>query len=148
MSSTASVTIARTALSLPDLVINDTSSTYRLTPDGLGEPGMTWRLTAMPDSADTHGTEYIAGALEQTSLPLKVLVMGADAAAVRTARNALTAALSQWDYTIAVVVDGQSATWSCAPGSWSLADGVQYAMVAAQLEVMTISVPVYPIPGA
>lgn len=145
MSSTASITITRTALSLADLVINDTSATYRLTPDGLGDPGMTWRLTSMPDSADVHGTEYIAAVLEQSSLPLKVLVMGADAAAVRTARNALTAALSQFDYSITVTVDGQAQTWDCSPASWSLADGVQYAMVAARLEVMTITVPVYPI---
>lgn len=142
--STASVTFDRTSLSLGALVINDSSSTYRLTPDGLGDPAMTWRLQQMPDSEAIHGTEYTAASLQQSSLELEVIVMGTSAANLRVNRDALTAALSQFTYDVTVTVDGVSDAWSCAPGSWA-AGQVRHEMAAALLQILKVSIPVYPV---
>lgn len=147
--STATVSIDRSALSLSPLVIADDGATYRLTERGLGRPGVTWRMGAMPDSADVHGTEYISAAKEQSSLPLEVAVTASTTSALSAAVVALEAAVSQFSYDVTVTVDGVGRTWSCGPASYASANGAFDAgMVAAHFDVLSITIPVYPIPEA
>lgn len=141
-----SVSIARTSLSLSPLVLADDGTTYRITEDGIGRPGRTWRLGQMPDSADTHGTEYISAALEQTNLPLKVLVQAASSAALEAALDDLEDALGQFAYETTVTIDGAARTWTCGPASSQAS--IDSGQVAAHLSEVTITIPVYPIAGA
>lgn len=143
-----SVALDRSSLSLSDLVIDDdTTATYVLLKDGLGRPGITWRLGAMPDSADVHGTEYVSAVKEQTSLPLRVMVQAASSAALDVAVTALEDALSQFTYPVTVDVDGVARVWSGAPAAWSTESGVQHAYVAGFFDVLLVTIPVYPVPG-
>lgn len=144
---TTVVSIDRSSLSLAALTIDDTTAApYMLMVDGLGRPAITWRLTSMPDSADAHGTEYIAAVKEQSSLPLRVMVRAGTSAALNTAVTDLEDALSQFSYTVTVTVDGVAKTWSCSPAAYGI-DGsqVDYFKVVQHYEVLTITVPVYPI---
>lgn len=143
--STASVSIDRSSLSLSPLLLTDDSPTYRLTDNGLGEPGFTWRETLMPDSGDVRGSELIAAVLERSSLPLEVLVMGSTSADLKTSVLALRDAVWQFSYATTVTVDGQSDTWAgCGPAAWSLSDGkVDHSHVAQFFRVYTITIPLY-----
>lgn len=143
--STVSVSIDRSSLSLAALVATDNDATYRIAMDGLGEPGITWRKTSMPDSQDTHGTEYVSAVKEQTSIPLSVIVMAASSAALKTARDALFDALSQFTYMVTVTVDGVAETWDAGPADWSRSTTVQPGQVAQFFAAYTITIPVYPI---
>ena len=145
--SIATVSIDRSSLpgSLSPLLITDDGATYRLTQDGLGEPGITWRETLMPDSADVRGSELIAAVPERSSLPLEVIIMASSSAALRTARNALRDAVWQFSYPMTVTVDGQSETWAgCGPAAWALSNSkVDHSHVAQFFEVRTIVIPLY-----
>lgn len=144
-----SVSVDRTSLSLSALSIADVvSGTYLLQKDGLGRPATMQRLTSMPDSADVHGTEYIAAAKEESSFVLKVIVQASTSSALDTAITALQDALSQFAYDITVTVGGVAKVWHASPASWSFGDGyVVDAMVLQHFELMTFTIPVYPIPS-
>lgn len=144
---TTTVSIDRSSLSLAALVIDDTTAApYMLMGDGLGRPAITWRLLPMPDSNDVHGTEYVAAVKEQSGLPLRVMVKADTAAALDSAVTALEDALSQFTYSVTVTVAGVSKVWSCSPASYGLDVGqVEFWKVQQNYEVLTITIPVYPI---
>lgn len=143
-----SVTLDCSSISATDveIVSDDFAATYLLLLEGLGRPAITWRLTAAPDSADVHGSEYVAAAKEQTTLPLKVLIQAASSAALDVAITALEDALSQFAYTATMVVDGVTKVWACGPAAYSPTSGlVDSNMVDGHFDVYTITIPVYPV---
>lgn len=145
MSTTAAVSIDRASLSLSALDIGDSpGDTYCLTPEGLGEPEMTWRLGAMPDSASIHGREYISAALDESSLPLEIVVSGTSAANLATNKAALTTALSQFSYSVTVTVDSLAKVWLCGPANWSIG-AVQHSHQVELVQVVRFTIPVYPV---
>lgn len=101
----------------------------------------------MPDSDAVHGTEFTAAAKEQSSLPLEVRVQGSSAGDLASACDALEAALSQFTYETTVTVDAVGRVWTCAPASWSTGL-VLSDESAAFFTVYSVTIPVYPIPGA
>lgn len=145
--STVTVSIDRSSLpgALSPLVIADDGATYQIGQDGLGRPARSWRTTNMPDSADVHGSEPIAAVLEQTSIPLEVIVKAASSAALNTAVEALFDALSQFTYKVTVTVDGVAKTWSASPAPIAPKAPTGPSQVAQFFEVFTVTVPVYPI---
>lgn len=143
--SVATVSIDRSSLSLSALTITDDGATYQLAQDGLGRPGITWRLASAPDSANVHGTEYVGAAREQSSLPLTVIVKAASSSALNTAVAALEDALSQFAYDVTVTVDGVAKVWPASPAAWSFTTPVSPAQVTQFYTLMTITLPVYPI---
>jgi hypothetical protein len=147
---TASISIGRTSLSLSALsVADDIAGTYVLRKDGLGRPGVTWRLTPMPNSVDVHGAEYIAAVKDETTLVLGVIIQSDSSADLDTAINALLDAVSQFSYTVTVTVDGVGKVWTAAPASWAFDGGyVNDAMVLQHVNMVTLTIPVYPIPGS
>ena len=145
--STVTVALDRTSLpgSLAPLAITDDGATYQIGQDGLGRPGRTWRMGSMPDSQDVHGTEYVSAVLEQTSVPLEVIVKAASSAALDAAVDALFDALSQFAYTVTVTVDGVAKSWSASPAMVTPKAPTGPAQVAQFFEVFTITIPVYPV---
>jgi hypothetical protein len=142
-----SVSVDRSALSLTALVFNADGPTYRITEQGLGRPGITWRRTAAPDSVNVHGTEYVAASKEQSSLPLEVGVYAGTTADLDAACVALEDALSQFAYDVTVTEDGVVKVWSAGPAD--MASGlVDSGEVASHIRTYTITIPVYPIPGS
>lgn len=142
--SLAAIAIDRASLSKPDLAASSDGSTYRLTEDGVGRPGVAWRRTYAPDSADVHGSELIAIAREQSSLPLVIEVLAETASALDDACADLEEALSQFAYTVTQTVDGVTRVWSADPADWSTG-GYDSGEVAAHMARYVITIPVYPI---
>lgn len=149
MSVVASVSIDRSSLSLSALTISSTGSgTYTLTETGLGRPAITARTTSV-SSPWFHGSTHVAVTKDQTALPLEVLVQAASSTALDTAIDALDAALWQFDYDVTVTVDGVAKVWSCSPASWSIAESLtSHGRAVQYVELLTITIPCYPIPGA
>lgn len=149
MTATASVSIDRSSLSLAALTIAGTSgSTYFLAGEGLGSPSISRRNTYMPDNPFIHGSELIGSVKEQSSLPLTVQVQASDAAGLDTALSDLYDALDQFSYSVTVTVDGVAKTWSCDPASYGSIDGnVSVIRQSLYFELVTITIPVYPIPS-
>lgn len=148
----ASVSIDRTSLSLSPLVIvgpGDASTTYLLTKNGLGRPGVTQRLTYMPDSPYIHGSELLAAAQEQSSLPLEIVVQAATASALDAAVQALADAVFQFSYTVTVTpASGVSKTWACDPAALAPSSGGEIDAAWLQfVDVLKVTIPVYPIPS-
>jgi hypothetical protein len=140
--STASVTIDRTSLSLPDLVISDDGATYRLTEDGVGYVVQSVRVTTAPDSADVDGSEIIGFAREATSLSLEFHVIGASSAAVAASVAALEAAFYRLEYDVTRTVDGVSTTWSGGPCALRPKRGaVDSGVVAAHFDTFAVTIP-------
>jgi hypothetical protein len=143
--STVSVSIDRSSLSLAALVATDDGATYQIQQDGISRPAITWRKLAAPDSADVHGTEYIAAVKEQTSIPLNVIVKSASTSALQMAIDDIEAAISQFSYSVTVTVDGAAKTWAASPAAWSFSTPITPGQVAQFFTLMTITIPVYPI---
>lgn len=149
MTTIAQVSIDRSSLSLGALVISSTpTDTYVLTGAGLGRPGISWRYTYAPANPYIHGSALLGAVKDQSSLPLEVLVQSNTAANLDAAIKTLTDALDQFSYDVTVTVDGVAKTWSCDPGSYASTDGqVNDARQVQFVEVLAITIPVYPIPG-
>lgn len=147
MSVAASVSIDRTSLSLAALTISgDGSGTYSLVKGGLGRPVRTPRYGWMPDHPDIHGSEWLSVALENSALPLVVLIQAASYSALDAAIVALDDALWQVTYTATVTIGGVARTWSCYPTSSVPADGVVDSVEASGFfAVHAVTIPVYPI---
>jgi hypothetical protein len=143
--STVTVAIDRASLSLSALTIANDGATYQIGMDGLSRPGRTWRITSAPDSADVHGSVPIAAALEQTSIPLEVIVKSTSSSALNTAVDALFAALSQFIYPVTVTVDGVAKVWSASPATVTPKAATGPAQVAQFFEVFTVTIPIYPV---
>lgn len=150
MSVTATVSIDRSSLSLSALTISSNSTgTYTLTENGLGRPAITARTHYASESPYFHGSTHVAVTKDQSALPLEVLVQAASSTALDTAINALDAALWQFTYDVTVTVDGVAKVWSCSPASWSIAESlVSHGRAVQYVELLTITIPCYPIPGA
>lgn len=147
---TVSVSIDRTSLELDPLVIGGTGSdTFTLTESGLGRPGVTPRATTAGDSPWVHGSVTVAAVREQSALPLEVLVQADSDALLEAAIAELDAALWQFAYTVTVTVGGVGQVWAADPAAWSTAgDARRWAYAARFIEVLTVTIPVHPIPGS
>lgn len=143
----SSVTIDRSSLSLADLVIDEAmDGTYvLLLGSRLRRPGTIWRKSAMPDSNDVHGTEFLTAVKEQADIPLKVMVQADTSAALDTAIDELDDALSQFTYPVTVDLDGVEKVWDASPAPWSPDDLEEYQAVLQHFDVLTVTLPVYPI---
>lgn len=142
---TVQLTITRTSLSLPDLVITgDPAGDFWVPEDGLEEPDVAYRYTYAPDSVDIHGKVLLQAVKEHTSLSVQVYTQAASAAALHTNKETLAAALDQFTYTTQLLVDGQGYSWACDPTTprWSAPDS---GMVRAHLARASVVIPVYPI---
>lgn len=146
----SSVTIDRSSLSLSDLVIDEAlDATYVLLRGSrLRRPATTWRKGGPPDSQDVHGSEFTSAVKEQTEIPLRVMVQADTSAALDAAIDELDEALSQFTFPVTVDLDGVVKVWDASPAPWAPEpDLEEYAAMLQHFDVLTISVPVYPIPG-
>jgi hypothetical protein len=123
------------------------ASPLQLDRNGLVDPDQIWRKTYAPDSQDVHGSELISAVLSQSSLPLIIWVNGSDYATFRTNRKTLIDTLSQFTYTATVTIDSQVEVWQCDPADISPGP-VLVEQVAAHHQNLTLTIPVYPIPGS
>ena len=150
---TASVSIDRTSLGLSALLIvsadTDPTATYVLTKKGLGRPAITPRETKAPDSPDMNGSVLLNVVKEQSALPLEVLVQSDTAANLDAAVQELADAVWQFRYPTTVNISGVSKVWSCTPSAVAPSSGGEDDAQWLQfVDVLQLTIPVYPIPGA
>lgn len=138
------VTIDRSTLSLPDLVIgtNPASSDIYLPEDGLNRIDFDYRRT-YADGSSYAPRALVAAILEPTNLQLVVYCHAATSAALATVEGTLTTALSQWAYDVTVTIDGVSQTVTGEPTRPAFG-AVESGMVKAFLSRATLSIPVNP----
>lgn len=141
---TLSLTIDRSALTLPDLVIgNDPSAGLWLPEDGFTRPGKAWNRTVVRSSFG-HGAVQTRATLEQASINATIYAQGATTAALRTKQAELEDALFQWIFSATITEDGQALTYECdcADVGWGEADS---GMVRAHLARASVTIPCYPV---
>lgn len=142
----ASVSISRAALSKSALQITGAGPVFRLDDEGLGVPAVSWRWEFAPTVPGVHGNERVAGAKEESTLPLTVLITADSGGDLEAAFDELAEALDQWAFTVTHTVDGVSRAWSA-----NAADYARGPVLASEQEAflcrVVVNIPVYPIPG-
>lgn len=141
-----SLTITRTGLSLPDLVISNdpTAGDFWLPEDGIDEPEVNYRLKYMPDSDFIVGKELVAAVEEHSAIPATIYTRAASSVALAANKATLRAALGQFAYNVTLNQDGATATYSADPCGprWGTVDS---GMLRGRIAKAVVSIPVYPI---
>lgn len=142
---TTQISIDRTGLSLSPLVVGlySLSATYFLPADGLYRADFTMRRTYSPDSAYLPGKQLLAAVPDAGTLPLVVYVQADTTAHLQTAMDALTAATTQWSYSITETIDGVAKTYLADPEfpQWGQVD---HGMSQAFMARGAVQIPVNP----
>lgn len=141
-----SLTIDRTSLSLPALVIsnNPFGATFWLPEDGMSEPNGDLRRTYMPDSQYAHGRELLGVSRAAADIAATIYAQGVDMAALTAAKTELEAALMQWDYDLTQNIDGAVTTYRAEPvlPTWG---GVDSGMVRSRIARTSVVIPLHPV---
>jgi hypothetical protein len=138
----ATLTIARTSMSMADLVI-DPDWTSGMWVASVGDPDFAFRYTYAPDSAYVAGSVLLAAVLQQSALTAVVYVSASTGTALQALKDEVAAAVSQFTYSLSLTVDGVTTTWSADP-TWPQWGEVDSGMVAARMARAVLSIPVNP----
>lgn len=146
MTASVTVTISRTSLSLPDLVMTATPGDSGLGVSAFQAPGRVARITYMPDSVDIHGSEPIASSWQEGLISFNVVTDDvASETEAQTALAALVAALGQFSYAVTTQVSGAPAqAWAARMGSFSQPSR-SLTDLETSLYECAVTIPVYPI---
>jgi hypothetical protein len=137
---TVSVVISQT----PSNLTLSEANGYKVTYNGMGQPSGTWRR-GYATSPWVEGALLTSAVLDQSVLNLSVLVSASSAAVLRTRMNALTAAVSQFTYTVAVTLNSQASTWTADPADWALdGEAWQASLLGLHMQRINLAIPVYP----
>lgn len=145
------ITIDRTGLALSDLVL---SGLLDANPYGIvaySPPALQARLIALPDSASVHGTEYVGGGWQQSLLGFSwVPDQAEDAGDAQAAYREVAAAIGQFSFVVTTQVGSAAAeVWDASMGNIALAAGSRdFTDLEHSNPVYSVTIPVYPIPGA
>jgi hypothetical protein len=145
--STFTVSIDRTDLSLSALVIqgNTRQAGWNAMPG--------WQIPDFMPVVETASSPYLHGSVatgwryQDGILSGDVFPVVADAAALATAVAEMRAALGRLSYTVTTNVNGDVSVWSAQPGSMTRSP-LDAIKVGRNEPVWSLTIPVYPIPGA
>jgi hypothetical protein len=143
---TLTISIDRTSLSLSPLAFSGANDGTTLGVVSYQPPALQWRVTYMPDSIDSHGSEAVGAAYQQALLSFDwVRDGGATETQVKASFDEVVAALGQFSYTVTTQVSGAPAqVWAADPGALAPSPRT-YADLANRTPVFTVTIPVYPI---
>lgn len=143
------VTIDRSGLSLPDLVLSGSDDGNDLGVVNFTRPGEQMRYTQMPDSESVHGTEITGAALQQGILSFEYVIdRAADEAEVQSFRRMVSAAVQQFQFAVTTQEgNAEAEVWSANAGSVAPLTRT-YMDLTSHNPVLAVQIPVYPIPGA
>ena len=141
-----SLTIDRTSLSLPPLVItnNPFGTTLHLPEDGLVWPAFGTRRTYAPDSAYVPGKALLAAVRDATEIPVTIYAHGDSGAATDAAKAELEDALAQWSYDLTLTVDSVAHVYRAEIVLGVPWGPVDSGMVRAHLASASFSIPLNP----
>lgn len=145
---TLTITISQTG---DDLVLSGTPNVGDLGVTRYSPPALQSRLVYMPDSASVDGSEATAASWQQALLTFDwVPDTATDEGDVAASYADVVAAIAQFEFTVTTQVsDAAAEVWSANRGSIVLAGGSRdYTSLVNKNPVYTVTIPVYPIPGA
>lgn len=138
-----SVTVTRTELGLGDLEIND-GTTYICTPKL--DPGAVSYRREQVKSPFVDGTFTISRVKDQTEFQLVVDVLGSTHSAMQSAVGTLIDAMTQDEFTLKVVIDGATYSWTCEAGDYAM--GWSNAHFASTRTAVAFTLPRKPVPAS
>lgn len=107
-----SLTISRTALSLPDLTFTgDPSGDFHVPEDGVRWPRLALRKVYAPESEFVPGRTKLAQVAGVADYPVSLYVHGDTTGEVFANMDALEAAVTQFEFDLTVTIDGESRTY-------------------------------------
>lgn len=140
-----SVSIDRSSLTLPPLVITDyPSGDLHLPEDGLVWPVFETRRTYAPDSAYEAGRLLLAAVQGAAELPLTVYAHGTSGADLAATKAELEQALAQWSYDLTLTVDSVAHTYHAEVILGIPWGPIDSGMVAARMARTSFSIPLNP----
>lgn len=143
---TTSVSIDRTSLGLPALVVPASAPAgdgFFLAVGGVGEPAFDVRTTYAPDSAYVPGSQLLAAVLAASTLPLVVCAQAATAAGLAALKAELAAATFQFTYPLTLTVADQVQQWEAGP-AWPVWGDLTSAWVGANMARAALAIPINP----
>ncbi len=145
--STLLISINRTSLALAPLVLSGSDDANPIGITDYTEPAMQPRVTYAPDSAYEDGSTPLAVSWQQVPLAFDVSTTNAATeAASRLLIAELRQAISQFSFTVTVVVDGAPAeTWTCHAGAIQPVGSRTFANLARHNPEWSVTIPAHPI---
>lgn len=142
---TTNAVIDCSSIAAPNVTINGAGGTaYTFTPRGIRRPAFRARRHSAFSSPHVAGRLDTSAVLDESQLIWEVMVSAETTGALSTAVDALVAAVTQFNYTVTVTIDGAVKTYSAWMGSLEPASEVLQGDVQAHVETWRISIPVVP----
>lgn len=144
-----SVTFDRDSLGLEPLVITSDPDTgdFWLAEDDITWPTFTMRRTYAPDANDVAGASLLHAVADQGSIGLKIGARTSTMAALKAAMDELTAATTQFEYVLTLVVDGVTIGAYNADPEFPQWGALDSGNVRAKINEAVITIPINP-PGS
>lgn len=145
--STLTISIDRTFLTLPALVLSAADDANPLGITDYTEPAVLPRVTYAPDSAYENGSTPLAVAWQETIVGFEVVTdQAVSEAASRLLIAELRQAVSQFSFTVTVTVDGAPAeTWTCHAGTVQPVGGRTFSDLEHHDPEWSVTIPAHPI---
>ncbi len=135
------VTIGRPSLGLGNLFLNaDTGWSFDR--NGIGNGEKTMRRTTV-ETPYVNGRTLVHAVPDTETATIKAIVKGANPTDVISKINVLEAAVSQFQYLMAVEIAGYTWIWNCEPADMTIGDGGAYEdlWLRSNMQRVTLSVP-------
>lgn len=130
----------------PNLDLQDPANGYSIV--SLGPGATSWRRETVK-SPWVHGETLVGAVMDAQVAPLTVRVFAATAATKATRLDAMLDAFSQFEYALAVVINGVVYNWICQPADWSIGDSGEFSKYheMAHISEVALSIPRNPVPS-
>jgi hypothetical protein len=141
------ISVDRTSLTLPALVLYGHGTTPGLAVESYTEPAMRPRVAYAPDSDWVDGSMPLSMTWQESLIGFTVFADEATSEAqARMWIAELVRALGRLRYTVTITVgDAPAETWTCAPGTVTPAGGRTLASLRDHDNVWEVSIPCQPI---
>lgn len=142
------ISIDRTLLGLPPLVLSGIDDANLLGVADYREPERVARVTYAPTSRHEHGDMPLAMSLAQSVLGFDVFPTAATESAARALHTELSNAITQGlEFPVTVTVgDAPAETWTCNPGFIAYPNGRTFVDLRDHNAIWSVSLPCYPVP--
>ena len=138
-----SLTVSRSQLSLPDLVITNAPQANGLHIEGVTEPTFDVVYHRADAEMFANGRPLLGATLDVGTLPVRFVAQAPTYAGVESLKAELGAALWQFYFTVTLTVAGSSRSWVADPSVPVWGD-LQAGDVAACIAAASVSIPLNP----
>lgn len=139
------VTVSRSELSLGSLVLSADTG-YYVSRKGIG-PGDVSQRRITVDTPFTSGRTLVHAVKDVVTSPVDVRVVGTSVDQLFSKIDQLTAAFSQFRYSVQIDIEGHVETWVCEPADYAVGSSGAYddLMIRSNMQMVKLSVPHKPL---